>query len=206
MFHLLRNRLYIGDIRHKDLWHKGAHEGLIDTATFDAVQRLLDSNAAPRAPKADGPSAPRCGASMLTGRIFDATGTPMTPTHARGKNGKIYRYYVSAPLQQGARAGAGANPPYPRRISMLALERLLAASLTRLLPPEVRRDAHPLGLPTRVEIHPRHIVLLLPGTLALVPGLALAPPLTDAIAPDLSADETVTRGDRQRPATHSAQG
>lgn len=39
----------------------------------------------------------------LTGKPFDASGEPMSPTTSRGKSGRSYRHYVSAPLQQGVR-------------------------------------------------------------------------------------------------------
>src|SRR4029079_7724554 len=41
---MLKNPIYIGKIRHKDLVHDGEHEAIIDRATFDAVQETLKRN------------------------------------------------------------------------------------------------------------------------------------------------------------------
>ena len=88
--------------------------------------------------------------SALTGRIFDADCHPMSPTFAYGKGGKLYRYYVSAPLQQGGRRDA--QDTTPRRVSGPALEEALATALRRLLPDEAEKDADSLARIRRVEI------------------------------------------------------
>lgn len=98
LFHLLRNRLYLGEIRHGDIHHPGLHPAILDKDLYDAVQERLDGNVRKR--KSARETVAR---STLTGRIFDADGNPMSPTFAYGKGGKLYRYYVSAPLQQGGR-------------------------------------------------------------------------------------------------------
>ncbi|WP_439573827.1 recombinase family protein [Phreatobacter sp.] len=135
LFHLLRNRLYLGEIVHKDRHYPGLHPPIIDRAVFEAVQARLDGQA--RRQGKDGGGMARAGlagggkaASTLTGRIFDADGHPMSPTFAYGRGGTIYRYYVSAPLQQG-----GKLPPAddtPRRISATAIEDFIANRLSML--------------------------------------------------------------------------
>jgi site-specific DNA recombinase len=44
LYHLLRNRLYLGEIRHRDQWYPGEHEGIVDRALWDRVQAQLNSN------------------------------------------------------------------------------------------------------------------------------------------------------------------
>ena len=67
---------------------------------------------------------------QLTGRVFDATGELMSPAFSRGGSGRVYRYYVSAALQQGGRAGHSTGT----RVSAIALEKVLVQELGRLLP------------------------------------------------------------------------
>jgi hypothetical protein len=158
LFHLLRNRLYLGEIRHGDTHHPGLHPAIIDRELFDAVQRQLDGNARKRKTARE-----TVARSALTGRIFDADGHPMSPTFAYGKGGKLYRYYVSAPLQQGGRRDA--KDSTPRRVSGPALEEALATALRRLLPDEAEKDAGPLARIRRVEILKDGVELNLPVAL-----------------------------------------
>ena len=110
----------------------------------------------------------------LTGRIFDADGNPMSPTFSYGRRKKPYRYYVSAPLQQGQRRPAGDETI--RRVPAPALEARLTGLLRRLLPSGCVRPAELL---TRVEIHAHAVHLLLP---AMAAGQACTAGLLDGEA------------------------
>src|SRR5438552_1205991 len=41
LFHLLKNRTYVGEIPHKDRSYPGAHPAIVDRELFDAAQALL---------------------------------------------------------------------------------------------------------------------------------------------------------------------
>jgi site-specific DNA recombinase len=127
LFHLLRNRIYRGEIVHKDKVHPGLHPAIIDAELFDAVQARLESQTRRTTTRLG-----KASHSLLTGRIVDADGEPMSPTAAYGRHGKFYRYYVSAPLQQGGKRVA--TDPHPRRIAAAPLEALLTKRLLQLLP------------------------------------------------------------------------
>ncbi len=179
LFHLLRNRTYLGEIIHRGTSHPGLHEAIVSQSLFDAVQARLDAQK--RRQMAGTPDQPR---SPLTGRIFDADGHPMSPTTARGRSRRSYRYYVSAPLQQGRamelapgannglhttrgsskrRTEAGcASISALRRVASDALEARISAILTRLLPGAA---ADPLQMPLRIELHPGALHIVLPVTL-----------------------------------------
>lgn len=59
LFHLLRNRIYLGQIVHKDLTHQGEHLPIIDAALFERVQAHLAANRVTRSASADrGPNVP----------------------------------------------------------------------------------------------------------------------------------------------------
>jgi site-specific DNA recombinase len=106
---VLQNRLYRGEVAHKDQIYAGQHEAVIDPELWQIVQDKLAANRQERA-LAVGAEAP----SLLAGLIVDADGNRMTPTHATTK-AKRYRYYVSASLladdrpqaQKGMRVPAG---------------------------------------------------------------------------------------------------
>jgi DNA invertase Pin-like site-specific DNA recombinase len=98
--HFLKNRLYTGDIGHKDKWFRGEHAAIIDRKTFDQVQKLLESRSAGR--KAIR-SASR---AFLLGKLFDDRGNRMSPSYST-KNGIRYRFYVSSALLRGRKDAAG---------------------------------------------------------------------------------------------------
>lgn len=92
LYHLLSNPIYIGKVRHKQKVFDGAHEAVINQALWDEVQQQL---------KIHGPELREVKRlterSLLAGKLFDASGEPLTPSHAV-KQGKRYRYYVSRSL------------------------------------------------------------------------------------------------------------
>jgi site-specific DNA recombinase len=91
LYLMLRNRIYRGEIVHKERSYPGEHTPIIDQELWDAVQVQLAGNAAQR--KAGGRIAQP---SLLAGMLFDGDGNRMTPSHAV-KKGTRYRYYVSRP-------------------------------------------------------------------------------------------------------------
>lgn len=159
LYHLLRNGIYLGMIRHKGVLHEGQHPPIIDRELFDEVQCTLDSKRRRHAELQAERETLRARAP-LAGKIFDALGEPMSPATACGKFGKRYRYYVSAALQKGGVAKPKTEGEEPiLRISADALESQLAALMTRLVPGYAKP---PLSLPIRVEVHAQAIHLTLP--------------------------------------------
>ncbi|GHC66518.1 recombinase family protein [Neogemmobacter tilapiae] len=152
LFHLLRNRLYLGEIPHRDMCHPGLHEAIVEPALFDAVQQKLDAHVRRRGKARD-----TVAHAPLTGRIFDADDQVMSPAFAYGRGGKLYRYYVTASLQQGGKREKGDEAL--RRVSAAALEARLVSVLERLLP---EHSGPHLDLIIRVELHASSLELLLP--------------------------------------------
>jgi site-specific DNA recombinase len=74
---MLQNRIYRGEIVHKDQSYPGEHEAIIDPALWDAAQARLAENAVER-----GTGIRVRNPSLLTGLLFDGEGHRMTPTHA----------------------------------------------------------------------------------------------------------------------------
>ena len=129
LFYLLRNRVYLGEITHRDKSYPSGHLPIVDVATFGAAQAKLDGNKKVRRDRAVRPDG-----SPLTGLIEDADGLGMTPAIAYGKLGRKYRYYVARPLQVGA--GQALDRDAVRRVAAGAIETLVADGLrsARLVP------------------------------------------------------------------------
>ncbi len=125
LFALLRNRVYVGEIVHRGKGYPASHPPIVDKATFDAVQALLDQHTVARKNRPLKPES-----SPLMGRIVDADGIPMTPAIAYGKAGRKYRYYVSQPLQLGA--GHALDRDVVRRVAAGAIEGLVMDRLAAL--------------------------------------------------------------------------
>jgi site-specific DNA recombinase len=96
LYHVLSNRIYIGEIVHRGHSHAGLHRPIVPRKLWDRVAaRLKTNNQAHRS----GPS--RATPSLLSGKLFDSNGERFTPTHAL-KNAKRYRYYTSQTVVQHA--------------------------------------------------------------------------------------------------------
>lgn len=123
---LLRNPLYIGKIRHKDIIHEGQHSGIVDDEVFKRVQEKLDA-ASRRADKRRAGNPGKI-VSPLAGKVFDDRGRRLTPSHtARGS--RRFRYYVSRDL---IRKSGNTNVD-GLRLPAKTLEDAVAASLSKYL-------------------------------------------------------------------------
>lgn len=122
LYHLLNNRVYIGQIVHRGEVYPGRHEAIISQGMWDEVSALLrKNNQAHRKPRSG--STP----SLLTGILRDARGVRFTPTHTL-KRGKRYRYYTSQAVIQGK-----ANVPANTRIPAPELESLVIGQIALML-------------------------------------------------------------------------
>lgn len=90
LYDMLRNPVYIGKIRHKDLVHNGLHEAILDTGLWNAVQKALDDNR--RCPKSPRPR--KLPPNLLIGKIWDEAGQTLGTTSSN-KRGQYWRYYIS---------------------------------------------------------------------------------------------------------------
>jgi site-specific DNA recombinase len=88
LYHLLRNRVYRGEVVHKGVAHPGEHQAMVEEGLWNGVQDKLSSNI-------------RMGrrrrietGALLMGLIFDDHGNRMSPTYTV-RRGNRYRYYSS---------------------------------------------------------------------------------------------------------------
>jgi hypothetical protein len=96
LYTLLRNPIYVGEIRHKGVCHPGQHAPIVDRAMWGRVAQLLraHSNCGARSSSAK--------SFVLMGKLFES-GAGLTPSHAV-KGDRRYRYYVSRSLMKGSAA------------------------------------------------------------------------------------------------------
>lgn len=132
LYTMLRNPIYNGEVRHGDKRYLGQHKPIIDKELWMRVQvRLADKTVTRRASLVEHPS-------PLVGKVFDALGQRLTPSHAN-KRGRRYRYYMSLFLVRGKAEGdRGWRIPAPdleRAVAqtaaiMLSDANIMASSLT----------------------------------------------------------------------------
>lgn len=150
LYHLLSNRIYVGEIVHKDQTFPGRHIGIIEQTVFERAATVLAANRRERRTRTVA-----VGRAPLTGVLFDAEGRPLSPVASRNSRGRLYRYYISARLQQGGRRGDEATMRVPAPlIEGAVLERLTAAM------PAVTDWTIARQVLIRVEVGPEAIQLL----------------------------------------------
>jgi site-specific DNA recombinase len=121
LYQMLQNRIYLGEITHKDKSFPGQQPAIIEQELWDRVQARMQANLQ------GGHKRPRSTeTSLLTGLLYDGAGNRFTPTHAN-KRGKRYRYCSLALLKKNGRKTAG-----PVRLPAQEIEELVVSELNRL--------------------------------------------------------------------------
>ncbi len=117
LYRILRNPVYIGQIRHKGQVYPGNHPPIIEINVWQQVQAQMEANR-------QGHKTWRTTQSryLLTGIVFDAEGNRFTGSHSRKNGSRSYRYYV-----QQSEAGP------PMRIPAPDLEQAVVQALVRYL-------------------------------------------------------------------------
>jgi site-specific DNA recombinase len=123
LYSILRNRTYIGEIRHKENVYPAEHAGIVPRRLWERVQKQLEDN------NNNNNNAHRNGTgvmtpSLLLGLVYDDSGNRFTPTHAF-KKGKRYRYYVS----QRTIKNPGHRYPGLTRVPTVELDQLVRSEL-----------------------------------------------------------------------------
>ena len=148
LFHLLRNRIYVGEIVHKQQSFPGEHDGIVDPDLFERVQKQLASNTVQRSER-------QSTAAPLRGLIFDAAGHRMSPSHGYGRFGAKYRYYVSS----GDKRSQDSSSGYVSRVSAALVEELVLDRFRGVLNQPAASWPELLPLLRKVEVSRRSLVL-----------------------------------------------
>jgi len=157
LFHLLRNRIYVGEIVHKKQSYPGEHDGIVEPDLFERVQQQLTCNTVQRSVR-QSTSAP------LRGLIFDAAGYRMSPSHGYGRSRTRYRYYVST----ADKRKQDFRPGYVSRVSATLVEELALDRMRAVLNQPAASWPELLPLLRKIEVSTRSLVLEIarPGGLA----------------------------------------
>jgi DNA invertase Pin-like site-specific DNA recombinase len=122
LYAILRNPIYVGDIRHRGKIHAGNHPPIIERDVWETVQGQLSDNVKGARSRRE------ANCSMLTGRLFDESGEPLIPVHSR-KRDRRYRYYVNRSAHH--RDGESTRPAV--RIPAIDLEKVVCSEVAKLL-------------------------------------------------------------------------
>ena len=154
LFHMLRNRVYLGEIVHGKISVAGCHPPIVDPDVFARVHAQLAANTHARKER------PLRSAQLpLKGLVFDADGYPMSPSFGYGRGGRVYRYYVSAPLQQGREVAD--RDGGLRRVSAEALEEAVRVQVSTVIPVGAELSVGLLLKPVRrVEVLPEQLRII----------------------------------------------
>src|SRR5205823_9100229 len=141
LYHLLRNRIYRGEVVHKGDPYPGEHKAIVDEELWSAVQaRLADNRTIRRKSRIET-------GALLGGLIYDDRGNIMSPTYSV-RRGNHYRYYISSALLHDRRPAAGSLA----RINADDVERLVVEVLGRdLSRPELLADGPSAGWGTEAR-------------------------------------------------------
>ncbi len=146
LYHILKNPIYAGYIRHGDERHEGQHDAIVPREQWHAVQAQLADNVQGR--RSGGAAAHP---SPFAGLVFDRAGEPLVATHAT-KGQQRYRYYVSRSLQHGI-AGAVAAGQGGLRIPAKELEAVAREALAKACDDPLALLQHSAAkLPLAVEL------------------------------------------------------
>ena len=125
LYNLISNRVYVGDIVHKDKHWPGLHPAIIDNETFERAQQLITRHV-----KGDRSPQNAAERSLLPSLVVSDSGEALIATHTCKKTpsgNRRYRYYVSKHLLIGEPDRGG------MRIPALELEQVVMSRLIEML-------------------------------------------------------------------------
>jgi site-specific DNA recombinase len=119
LYHLLSNRIYLGEVVHKGVGYSGEHQPIVTIGLWDKVQQAL-------AARSQGGTSKQSTRhpSLLVQLVRDGEGRLMTPSHTSIRN-RRFRYYVTRPDK------IEGTPAW--RVNAHDLERIVCAELVALL-------------------------------------------------------------------------
>jgi len=125
LFHLLSNRIYLGEMVHKGVGYPGEHDAIVGQDLWNAAQSKLADNRVTRQTKTNVRDP-----SLLAGRLTDGEGRRMSPSHA-SKAGKRYRYYTTPPSELVDNKSAWSIPAHD--LEAAVLQRIDACLIDRVM-------------------------------------------------------------------------
>ncbi len=120
LYKILHNRIYLGEISHKDKWYSGEHAPILTLDEWDAAHARLKG--VQRASRGTGRTP-----FLLKGMVFGEDGRAMTPWFTNKGGARTYRYYLPA-RDNKEHAGASGLPRIPAvELESLVVEQMRGA-------------------------------------------------------------------------------
>ncbi len=127
-WHIVRNRIYLGEVPHKGQWYLGQHQAIIDRELWAKVEALHQRDLAKRKKR----SRQYDGGSFLNGMVYGSDGVPLSSktTYKKGDGDSVrkYRYFISSVVDKKGYEAA----PLPA-VAAEELEGVVLASLKEVL-------------------------------------------------------------------------
>jgi DNA invertase Pin-like site-specific DNA recombinase len=127
--YLLANRVYLGEVKHKDEHFPGEHDAIISTGVWEAAQAQLAHNRIVR-----GIQQNQRHHNLLRGLLYDGLGRRMQGSQTN-RGARRYHYYVTNP------ADAATTPGQSRRVPASELEATVTQRLRAFLTHAASLDA-----------------------------------------------------------------
>ena len=102
---LLRNQIYIGFVKYKDMEFKGLHDAIIDENLFEKVQKRLNESQIDRHLLQQG----KTNLTLLGITRCGLCGKNLTSTYTKKSNGKYYYYYKCVTAIKGSKSQCNAK-------------------------------------------------------------------------------------------------
>jgi DNA invertase Pin-like site-specific DNA recombinase len=156
--HLLKNRIYLGEMHHSGKWYPAEHRRILDQNTFNQVQALLAANRITTQTRRSN------GGALLAGKLRDDRGNKMSPSFTV-KNGVRYRFYVSRAVLSGRTAQAGSVARIPAQLIedvVINAARKHFSLDSKLTDDELRSGV--MASVTEAVVHSKKIVIVLQTT------------------------------------------
>jgi len=136
LYGLLTNAIYTGQVNHKGTLFPGEHEAIIERATWERAQDMLDSNG-----RTNGCGVKNKYGALLRGLLFCVPcGTAMVHTYSV-KGSKRYRYYVCYNAQQRGWKNCKTKSVAAQAVENAVLEAIRRLGSNEQLAAEVVRQA-----------------------------------------------------------------
>ena len=195
--HVLKNRVYLGEVHHGGKWYPAEHKPILDQKTFDQVQALLAENRVTTQTRRSTSGA------LLAGKLCDDRGNYMSPSFTV-KNGIRYRFYISRALMRGRKAQAGSVARIPAQlIEGLVINAIRERFALDAQTPEDQLRSHVMDSVADVVVYPEKITIRLqpdnadaieiPWKSPVKNAPALAPSSTDTDQPDPKLLQAIVR-------------
>jgi site-specific DNA recombinase len=115
LYALLQNRLYLGEMPHKELSHPGRHEAIVSRGLWDKVQKMLAGNV-----QGERKGEREDRETLLEGLLYDQAGNLLTPTYTLKKRRRYDYYAVQG--KPGPASGKQMRVPAPQMDALVMTE------------------------------------------------------------------------------------